>query len=203
MHVSGKIPFGSVASDQLLANDRGVSYQGELFRIEQGQWKIYGIFLAKLLDNRTNMKLTLKHFSAIVATVSILSIAGCGGGGASQSFTESRYEGTVINPGKSSQIVEISVDGNGNLTGRCSLISLSTGAITARATLTGTVNKTTGEFSGAGMFQCFIPPPPDGSGSGPVSISGSVPKIGVANGPLQVQDSLGILNGVITHAPTL
>ncbi len=36
VQVSGKIPTTNVASDQLLVNDRGVSYQGELFRIEQG-----------------------------------------------------------------------------------------------------------------------------------------------------------------------
>jgi hypothetical protein len=39
VHVSGKIPLGSVASDQLLVNDRGVSYQGELFRIVQASGK--------------------------------------------------------------------------------------------------------------------------------------------------------------------
>ncbi len=140
---------------------------------------------------------------ALTGALALLSTSGCGGAGSATSFVESRYEGTVTTPGKSSKVVEISVDGDGNLSGKCSLISLSTGAITARATLTGTVNKTTGEFSAAGMFQCFIPPPPDGTGTGPVSISGSVPKINVAEGPLQVQDSVSVLNGVITHAPTL
>jgi hypothetical protein len=155
------------------------------------------------MDNRVTMKLASIGLYTLVGSLGVVGLVGCGGAGSAASFNESRYEGTVMTPGKSSKIVEISVDKNGNLSGKCSLVSLSTGAITARATLTGTVNKTTGEFSGAGMFQCFIPPPPDGSGTGPVSISGSVPKIGVANGPLQVQDSISVLNGVITHAPTL
>lgn len=36
IHVSGKIPAPNVASDQLLVIDRGVPYQGEIFRQEQG-----------------------------------------------------------------------------------------------------------------------------------------------------------------------
>ena len=72
----------------------------------------------------------------------------------------------------------------------------------ARADLEGTVNPTTREFYLAGSYQLFIPPPPDGSGSGPVTISGSLPAKNEAHGPMQVQNSLGILNGVISPTPT-
>jgi hypothetical protein len=133
----------------------------------------------------------------------LLANVSCGGSsGAVNSNLQGSYDGTVVNPGKTSQTVELAVSANGSISGRCTLLSLTSGAIMARAVLEGTVNQTTREFQLAGIFQAFIPPPPDGSGTGPVTVSGSLPTKNDAHGPMQVQDSLGILNGIISSTPT-
>jgi hypothetical protein len=154
-----------------------------------------------MMENRFEMK-GLKGFWTCSSTVLLLlALDGCGGaGGAASSALSGNYDGTVSNPGKTSQTVEITVSSNGTITGRCTLLSLTSGAIMGRAILEGTVNTTTREFQAAGPYQLFMPPPPDGSGFGVVTITGSIPPKGVADGPMQVQNQVGAYSGRI--APT-
>lgn len=147
------------------------------------------------------MRLSSGRVKLSVAGLLLLTTLGCGGAGSATSPLMGNYDGTVVNPGKTSQTVELTVSAAGTVTGRCTLLSLTSGAIMARANLTGTLNPNTREFAVAGGYQAFIPPPPDGSGTGPVTITGTLPAKNSANGTMQVQDSLTVLLGTIAPTP--
>lgn len=150
-----------------------------------------------MMENKPRMKVLRGSIGCVLLVSGLLVTIGCGGAGQTTSFKAGQYDGTVTFPGKYTTSVDITVSTSGAISGTCNVLSSTSGAITSRAVVTGSANPQTGEFTAAGMFQCFIPPPPDGSGTGPVTISGSLPLTGFASGPLQVQDSLVTLHGVI------
>lgn len=130
-------------------------------------------------------------------------LAGCGGAGSSTSFLAGKYNGTTVKASGATTIVEINVTANGTVSGTCTIMSTTSAAIVGQAVVTGTADPATGTFSAAGMYETSLPPPPDGSGSGAVSVTGTIPAKGVASGPLQVSDNGVSSNGVISLQPLL
>ena len=122
-------------------------------------------------------------------------LAGCGGAGQSASSLQiGRYSGTVIPIQTTSIIVDLTVSPNGTITGTSTMVSLTSGAIDGRATVTGHVNSD-GTFTISGTFSFFLPPPPNGGWDGPITVTGVIPHRGSIHGQMDVSNG-----GIITHA---
>jgi hypothetical protein len=141
------------------------------------------------------MKMVFKIFSGLSLLVMLV---GCGGAGGSSTFAVGKYDGTVVNPGRYSELVEVTISSNGDIHGLCTLLSSTSGAISARAVLTGKANLGTGSYTASGMYESLLPPPPDGTGSGAITISGALPAKGEVSGPLHVDDNGFVFHGQIS-----
>jgi hypothetical protein len=138
-------------------------------------------------------------FSLLVLTC----IACGGGGGSSSSFTAGKYNGSLSDPGRASIVIELSVSGDGSLSGKSTVVSAFSGAIVGVANIAGTVDTNTRTFVATGDYVNYLPPPPGGGGAGSVRVTGTIPASGVPTGPIQVENNTLILNGVISLFPLI
>ena len=134
--------------------------------------------------------------------LAIVSIAGCGGGGGSAaSFAAGKFNGTVVEGTRASAIVELTVTSSQVISGKCTVLSSTSGAIMGEAILTGSVNLSNGLFEVGGIYHAFLPPPPGGGTTGIINVSGKIPARGVAQESMIVDDNGISFGGMIS--PTL
>ncbi|MBI1333691.1 MAG: hypothetical protein GC165_12525 [Armatimonadetes bacterium] len=116
----------------------------------------------------------VSRFAILVGALIIT--AGCGGGGGSlASNATGNYSGTVAQSSTNSTIVDFQIAADGTVTGHCAMVSTTSAAIIARATVTGKLNVGAGTFTISGYYTVFVPPPPGTSIGGLVTIFGGIP----------------------------
>ena len=120
--------------------------------------------------------------------IAAICFGGCGGSGFN-SFQVGLYNGTVEEGTSFHAVVQISSAPTGAVTGTCHVLDATTGAVWARADMTGSGNVATGEFEIVGPRQFFGPPPPGATGTGTISIKGRIPGNGLAHAHVVVNDN--------------
>jgi len=129
----------------------------------------------------------------------IATLIACGGGSGGASYNVGDYNGNVSQGAYSSVLVEATVAPNGTITGKCSLFGTGSAAVIGRATLTGTVNSSTGEFNLTGFYVIYLPPPPNVEIGGQVTVTGTLPPAGSGSGPVHVENLGSTYHGVIAQ----
>ena len=157
--------------------------------VVNGVWRLvsnfFGRFFGFLGDNRN----TVKGIQSLLVMMAFVGVGCGGGGGSASSFMTGDFNGTVIEPGRASAGVELTVDTNGRVLGVCTVLGSTSGAIMGKSVLSGTANLTTGKFHVTGFYQVFIPPPPGGGGTGVVNVDGTLPANVSSAGTILVDDN--------------
>lgn len=126
-----------------------------------------------------------------------LVLAGCGGVGASGTASAGSYSASVNDTGTSTVIVNLTVFPDGTVTGKCVLLVVGSAAIVGRADLTGSIDTASGTFTATGDYYLTLPPPPNWPSSGPITVTGTAPKMSIPNNPVQVTKNLNTVGGFL------
>jgi hypothetical protein len=134
------------------------------------------------------MKLSTNMKRTILALFTFTPLFGCGGSGTdAQQFLAGKYVGSIQETDGTVADVEITIESDGTIMGRCDHLTSPGGAPLGNATLAGAFNQSTGFFEIAGKYQSQTPGPP-GGGKDLIHVSGKVPSVNLGSDQLLVID---------------